>query len=267
MRPVPKCALCLFVAAKRLLVVPRIVSAWLIVLALASPAALGDALEVIRKIPHTGYSEGLDFHEGYLWHALPKEIVKIDPKDGTVVARFKPGSEYSESVAWFKGKLVNLSYSDNGIYEGKLAANALAFERKGTTPEAHGWGITQDGKQILITGNYSHKIYFLGEDYKVKRVITSSVSDLEDLAWDGKGIWTSSFTSHKGSIFRVDPKTGAISALFTLPAPEECPVIDGIAYDGKNLWVTGKNCISIYLIKKPSERQLSGKGEVSPKKK
>jgi glutamine cyclotransferase len=36
---------------------------------------------------------------------------------------------------------------------------------------------------------------------------------------------------------------------FSLPE-ENCPVIDGIAYDGKGLWVTGKECPSIYYLKK-----------------
>jgi glutamine cyclotransferase len=209
-------------------------------------------LKLIRKIPHTGYSEGLDFHEGFLWHALPKSLVKIDPKDGTVVEKREPATEYSESLVWAKGGLWNLSFSDNGIYFSKGFSAKNLFKKKGTVPEVHGWGIEFDGKNLIVTGDYSKKLYFLDpETLKVVREIQTEVSGLEDLAFDGKRIWTSSFTEHRGEIFTVDPTTGKILGFYTLPNAEECPVIDGQAYDGKNLWVTGKNCASIYLFELP----------------
>src|SRR5688572_14833185 len=115
---VPKFAVSTICAAKRLLSVTGIV------FCLCQPL-VADPLEVIRTIPHTGYSEGLDYADGFLWHALPKEIVKIDPKDGTVVEKFKPGSEYSESVVWIGKTLFNVSFSDNGIYAGLMANGKL----------------------------------------------------------------------------------------------------------------------------------------------
>jgi glutamine cyclotransferase len=49
----------------------------------------------------------------------------------------------------------------------------------------------------------------------------------------------------------VHPKTGKVEGLYTIPEPEMCPVIDGIAVEGKSLWITGKNCPSLYLVKNP----------------
>ena len=73
----------------------------------------------------------------------------------------------------------------------------------------------------------------------------------------GSGIWASSYTSHHGEIFRIRPSDGKVEGFFKMPDGDQCPVIDGIAFDGKNLWVTGKNCPSIYLYKKPSERVIA----------
>ena len=81
-----------------------------------------NTLELIRQIPHSGYSEGLDYYNNFLWHALPKEIKQIDPKDGTVIASVPPSTEYSESLSWFEGKLWNLSFHDNGLYAGKIGS-------------------------------------------------------------------------------------------------------------------------------------------------
>jgi glutamine cyclotransferase len=224
---------------------------------LAAPA-FADPLEIVRQVPHSGYSEGLDWKDGFLWHALPKEIVKIDPKDGAVLSRYKPATDYSESLVWVGGKIWNVSYSDNGIYEGELGGKGLKFSRKGSTPEDHAWGFEHDGKHFIVTGNYSNKLYFLDpKTLAVVRTTESPVKDIEDLAWDGVGLWASSYTEHKGTIFRIDPKSGKISRFFTLPNPESCPVIDGLAFDGEHLWLTGKHCTSIFQVKRPSERLLS----------
>ena len=109
----------------------------------------------------------------------------------------------------------------------------------------------------MVTGDYSHQLFFLDpEKAALVRTLDTEGKNLEDLAWDGKGFWSSSFTQDKGQIFRLDPKTGKKSPLFALPDREACPVIDGIAFDGKNLWVTGKHCPSLYYVERPSEAAI-----------
>lgn len=217
-------------------------------------------LAVIRTLPHSGYSEGLDFKDGFLWHALPKESVKIDPKDGRVVARFPSSSDYNESLAWVGEELLQLSFADNGIYRGRLKGATLSFERAGTVPEVHGWGITYDGKNVIITGDYSRKLYFLDlTSLRVVRTIETPVDALEDLAWDGTGIWSSSFTTYQGTIFRFDPRNGKLQGAFALSAPQRCPVIDGIAVDGDTLWLTGKHCPELFQVANPFGRSVAGK--------
>ncbi|MCB0406527.1 MAG: glutaminyl-peptide cyclotransferase [Bdellovibrionales bacterium] len=229
-----------------------------LLLLLGSAALPAQSLELLRRLPHSGYSEGLTYHENYLWHALPEQIVKIEPTDGRIVETYKPASKYSESVTWFQGKLWNVSFSDNGIYAGTLRGGKLEFVRVGETPEAHAWGLTHDGKHLIFTGNFSKKIYFWDpKSRKVVRELETPIKDVEDLAWDGVGIWSSSFSSHKGKIFRIDPESGKISGFFELPDPESCPVIDGIAYHQGELWVTGKHCPSIWVLRKPTERAIS----------
>ena len=225
-----------------------------------SSVSSGDTLELIRKIPHSGYSEGLDFHDGYLWNAIKDKILKIDPNDGTVLNRWDPPTEHSESVAWFNGKMINLSFTNDGIYQGNLNQQGkLIFERKGSTPEPHGWGLTHNGKDLILTGNFSSKLYFVNpKTFKVVRTLETEGKDLEDLAWDGEWVWTSSFTTETGKIFAIHPQTGKTVGIYQLP-DNNCPVVDGIAFDGKNLWVTGKECPSLYLVKKPTIRSLTSK--------
>jgi glutamine cyclotransferase len=217
-------------------------------------------LEVINKIPHSGYSEGLDFHEGFLWNALPNRIVKINPKDGSVVESYAPATEYSESIKWVSGKLWNLSFKSKGLYQGKLRNNQLTFEKIEEVPEDCSWGIEKVGRELVMTGNFSNKLYFYDpENRKWTKTLVTDAVDLEDLAWDGKRLWTSSFSTHRGTIFSVDLQTGKVQSFWELPQKEECPIVDGIAFDGKSLWITGKECPSIYQVKLPIPRAITSK--------
>lgn len=223
-------------------------------------------LENIKKIPHSGYSEGLDFHQGFLWHALPQKILKIDPQDGSILQEFKPATEYSESIKWAFGKIWNLSFSDNGLYGAPLSPSGLTFKKVMNVPEAHGWGIEKVNDELVVTGNFSSNLYFFNPQKKTGgRTLKTEGKDLEDLAFDGKRIWASSFTEDRGRIFSIDLQSGQITEKWELTEKENCPIIDGIAFDGKNLWITGKECPSIYQVKLPPfQRTISSKKKGSP---
>lgn len=226
-------------------------------------------LELIRKIPHSGYSEGLDFHQGYLWNPITRKtqvvqfngsseekresiIMKIDPQDGTVLNRFIGPTKESESIKWIKGVPVHVSFTDNGIYAGQMVDGDLRFKRVGTTPEDHAWGLEYDGRDLIMTGNYSEYLYFFDpKTYKKRRQLKTEMRDIEDLAWDGKRMWASSFTQKQSQIFPIDLKTGKVGPFYLIPEPELCPVVDGLAYDGKGLWITGKECPAIWYVKLP----------------
>src|SRR5690606_32979978 len=108
-----------------------------------------------------------------------------DPKDGSVIAQYTPATDYSESIVWAGGWLWNVSFSNNGLFRGKLSGDTLKFERVGSVPEVHAWGIEHDGKHLIVTGDYSNKLYFLDpRSAKVARTITVGIKDIEDLAWD-----------------------------------------------------------------------------------
>lgn len=230
-------------------------------LLMGTPAwAEPQTLEIIGKVPHSGYSEGLDFYEGFLWNALPQQIVKINPKDGAVVESFSPATEYSESIKWASGSLWNLSFKNKGLYQGQIKNRQLVFEKKGEVPEDCGWGIERIGQEFVTTGNFSNKLYFFNpKKQKWTRTLVTDGADLEDLAWDGKRLWTSSFTNHRGTIFSINIKTGKIESFWQLPQREECPIIDGIAFDGKSLWITGKECPAIYQVRIPPHRIITSK--------
>jgi len=142
--------------------------------------------------------------------------------------------------------------------------NQLVFKKVATVPEAHGWGIERVGSDLVVSGNFSNRLYFF-DPLKSRwgRTLTADVSELEDLAWDGKRLWSSSFSSHPGTIFSINIQTGKVQDFWELPEKSQCPVIDGIAVQEKSLWITGKECPAIYQVKIPQPRAISSQ---SPKK-
>ena len=198
--------------------------------------------------PVGGWSEGLDVHEGLLWQAFPGTIVARDAKTGVEVGRWEPPSSYSESLTWLDGTLWNVSYHDANLYAGTLEDGELKFSVAGITPHEHAWGITHDGRRLLLTGNGQPYLYFLDESLELERVLETPVDDLEDLAWFASSVFASSYSELPGSFFRLDPSTGTVLEQFEVPDPASCPIVDGIAVDAEGtIWVTGKDCPAVWI--------------------
>lgn len=220
---------------------------------LPAPTPLGP-LTLIRRLPHAGWSEGLDVHGRELWHSFPGSIKVYDKETGDELRELASSpSTYNESLAWRDGELWNVSYDDSNVYVGRPAAEGeLDWHIAGTTPEVHGWGITHDPDHVIVTGNGSPFLYFLDpQTAGLVKTVTTPVDDLEDLAWDRGAIWASSYSEYPGQFFRIDPSTGAIVDVHSLPGAGECSIVDGIAVDGTSLYVTGKHCPWVYVFEMP----------------
>ena len=219
-----------------------------------SPTPIAGTLELVRRLPHAGWSEGLDMHDGELWHAYPGTIKVYDPVSGDLLREYEPPSTYSESLAWRDGEIWNVSYHDSNVYVGTPAANgaSIAWRIAGETPDVHGWGITHDETSVIVTGNGKETLWFLDpETLAVTRTIETPVDDLEDIAFDRGAIWASSYSEYHGQFFRIDPADGSILDVHALPDASECEIVDGIAADGGELYVTGKDCPFVYVYALP----------------
>lgn len=216
-----------------------------------APTPIGE-ITLARTLPHEGWSEGLDIHEGELWHAFPGSIRVFDLSSGAELREVTSPSSYNESIAWRGGELWNVSNDDSNVYVGRPSGADLEWRIAGTTPEVHGWGITHDPEHVIVTGSGSRMLYFLDpQSVAVVRAVETPVDDLEDLAWDRGAIWASSYSEYSGQFFRIDPATGAIVDVHALPDAEECAIVDGLAVDGRSLYVTGKRCPWIYVYDLP----------------
>jgi glutamine cyclotransferase len=123
-----------------------------------------------------------------------------------------------------------------------------------------GWGITTDGKHLIMSDG-SNRLHFLDPDsFRVRsrlEVVDSEgpVYNINELEYIEGAIYANIWQSPK--IVKIDPRSGQVTAIIDLSdiVPKEYRghadyVLNGIAYDsgGKRLFVTGKMWPHVFEI-------------------
>jgi glutamine cyclotransferase len=251
---------------------------WLVALALAAvavgwaawaqlhgqdpPAVAG--FKVVAVYPHdaNAFTQGLAIEGGQLYEGTglygESTIRKVDLASGRVEKqRSLPSMYFGEGIAILGGRLYELTWKSGvGIVYDLASFNMLrTFKYSG-----EGWGLTQDGKQLILSDG-SPKIRFLDpETFAVVREIEvrdhgAPVERLNELEYVDGEIWSNIWYDDR--IARISPATGEVlgwidlSTLYPKSARSSEAVLNGIAYDAaaKRLFVTGKNWPQIYEIK------------------
>jgi glutaminyl-peptide cyclotransferase len=238
-----------------------------IALALSSPAfAIEERpLKVIKVVSNgsaSGFgaarSEGLDFYDGALWRSEEGAIAKIDPADGSILASYEPPNKWTEGLTWFEGRLWHLSEAVDRFYIGSFQGASLEFEESPVRLPEAGWGLTNDGSSLIYSEQHSATISYVDpKSLAVGKRLHVTLDgeplwNIEDLEWDGHSLWCSSLMEkYPGRVFRIDPSSGRVTGAYFLPDPSFKPWVDGIAFDGKTLWITGKRWNGTYQVELP----------------
>ena len=123
-----------------------------------------------------------------------------------------------------------------------------------------GWGLTYDGKN-LIASDGTKNLYFLNSSAPSKLVKYISVAgnnevydQLNELEYYKGNIYANVW--HKPIILKIDPKTGEVVGKYDFSAIakkytdiDSEAVLNGIAFKGENMLITGKNWDKIYEVK------------------
>jgi glutamine cyclotransferase len=228
---------------------------------------------VIKTYPHDteSYTEGFVFHDNQLYESTgsPEEFPKtrslvgvVDLKTGKIDVRVELDRKiyFGEGIVFLRDKLYQVTYKNQVgfIYDSK------SFKRTGTFSylNKEGWGLTTDGKDIIMSDG-TNIITFLDPDsLKVTRTLSltfngSSALFMNELEYINgylyANIWTTS------NIAKIDMQTGKIIGIIDLAplfrkAKEKNPASEstnGIAYDRAKdrIFVTGKFWPYIFQIK------------------
>lgn len=221
------------------------------------PAILNYA--IVDQLPHdtSSYIEGYEFHNGQLYESAGQygksKLMKVDLKTGKALQQNTMEKKYfGEGITVLNGKLFQLTWKEKTciVYDLATLKSIKTLEYDG-----EGWGMTNNGKQIIMS-NGSNNLYF--RDPETFRLMNSigvndnngPVGNINELEYvNGKilaNIWQSDV------IIKIDPESGRvigkadfgnIRQQYFPEAQETAEVMNGIAYDSttKKLFITGKN--------------------------
>ncbi len=227
---------------------------------------------IVNHYPHltTSYTQGLEYYNGYLYEGTGEygksHLYQINIKTGEPLKSNKLDDKYfGEGITILNNKIYQLTYRAQKGFVYDLNDFALIDSFQFASKE--GWGLTNDGNNLIMSDG-SHVLTWLNpEDFSV--VKTVQVANNRDVIWylneleyiDGI-IYANIYMTE--IIVQIDPKTGKILSEINLKGilnmyknqTDTVNYMNGIAYDKENdrLFVTGKLWPRLFEIKLvPSE--------------
>jgi len=220
--------------------------------------------KIVNTYPHdtNSFTQGLIFDKGVLYEStglIGRSAVKIvDLKTGkTLKSHELPDNYFGEGIAIIENKIIQLTWrSKTGfVYDKKTLKLIKKFSY-----QTQGWGITYDGKYLIISDG-SAVLYFMDPNtFKVVGTLevygdNGKVSKLNELEYINGEIYANIWGTEK--IARINPKTGRVTAWIDLSGllsdqdkKNRVDVLNGIAFNSENgtLFVTGKLWPKIFEI-------------------
>jgi glutamine cyclotransferase len=224
-----------------------------------------DSFKVVNAYPHdrSAYTQGLIYREGFLFESTglngQSTLRKVKLETGEVLQQHRLDSKhFGEGLAAWKGQLVQLTWQSNVafVYDLLTFAPRQTFSYRG-----EGWGLTEDGKQFVLSDGTEQLRFLDPETFReIRRVTvkdgTTPIRDLNELEFVRGEIYANVW--HTDRIARISPQTGQVTGWIDLRGlmstgyrldPEA--VLNGIAYDAaaNRLFVTGKLWPRLFEIK------------------
>jgi glutaminyl-peptide cyclotransferase len=225
---------------------------------------------IVNQYPHdtSAYTQGLELYNGKLYEGTgdfeTSSLRITDLKTGKVEKKHMMGSDkiFGEGITIFKGKIYQLTWQSNIVYVYDL--NNLDKPIKTFKWPYDGWGITNNGTDLIVSDGSANVFFVNADDFSVKRRITvnedgSPIDSINELEYIDGFVFANVYQSE--FIVKIDPANGNVVGRIDLPGlrekyfpkeiiPERTDVLNGIAYDSvtKKLFITGKRWPKMFEI-------------------
>jgi len=231
----------------------------------APPSGPGQCSYAIEKeYPHdtSAFTEGLLFDNGELWESTglvqQSSIRRVRLADGKVLQETAvPPPFFGEGLTKWKNELISVTWQHGKGFrwDARTLRKLGEFSYTG-----EGWGLTHDGKSLILSDGTAVLRFLNPSDAKVQRTVKvtsdgQEIANLNELEWVNGEVLANVWMTDQ--IVKIDPKSGNVRAVIDLTelrqrAGAQGPdaVLNGIAYDpaGKRLFVTGKNWPKLFQI-------------------
>jgi len=220
--------------------------------------------KVVNAFPHDrqAYTQGLDIDNGTLYEGTggygSSTLRRVDLESGRVLQEYRlPDVYFGEGVTVYKDTLVQLTWRSNiGFVYDKNSFDLL----KTFTYPGEGWGITYDGKRLIMSDGTSRLYFRDPEDFSTAGYVevhdeSGPVSMLNELEYINGKIFANVWATD--SIAIIDPQDGRVTGLLDLSGlldsgqyDNTTEVLNGITYDAERdrMLVTGKRWPLLFEI-------------------
>jgi glutamine cyclotransferase len=241
----------------------------IVILLFCGAAAQADIKwSVVRTMPHDpgAFTQGLFVADGLLYESTglvgQSDLRAMNLETGKILRRAPIDRRYfgEGSTAW-RDKIISITWQHG---EGFIW-HRNSFKKLGSFRyEGEGWGITSDGKRLIMSDGTASLRFFDPEKLRQTGKVSVTwqgkpVRYLNELEWVNGYVYANIWFSPL--IAKIDPRTGVIADWINLApllesnATNSDMVLNGIAWDSKTglFYVTGKNWPRIYAIRLENE--------------
>ncbi len=237
----------------------------------AIPAPQQLSYSILNSYPHdtSFYTQGLQYADGFLYEGSgnPQKIKnksklrKVDYTTGKILKEtFLPNILFGEGITVLGDKIYQLTYEERRGFVYNLADFKLIKE---FTYNTEGWGMTNDGTNLLVSDG-SNLIYYW-DTVTLKEVKRISVQDnsglrnnINELEYINGFIYANVYLTDE--VIKIDPATGIVVGKIdfaglksTYPELTNPPteVLNGIAWDSSRnrLFITGKYWSKLFEVR------------------
>jgi glutaminyl-peptide cyclotransferase len=228
---------------------------------------------IIKVYPHdtSSYTQGLFLNNQKLYEGTGQpaksKLAVIDINTGKPQQEIKINpNEFGEGIALLNGKIYQLTWQNNIVH----VYDAVTLKKINDLPWPYeGWGLTTDGKSLIVSTGSSNLYYANPEDFKIiKQVgVTDNygpVANLNELEFINGAVFANEYETNY--ILKIDTATGKVigkldcsgllqkSGMNYNPGMYELQtgnVLNGIAYNAasNSLYITGKYWPALFEIK------------------
>lgn len=220
---------------------------------------------VVASHPHDAgaFTQGLLWHDGGFYESTGLEgqstVRRVEFPSGRVVKSTKLAPDlFGEGLTMFGNRLIQLTWQTRRglVYERDSLRLLRDFSYR-----TEGWGITSDGRDLIMSDGTSTLTYLDANTFKPRRRLGVTLNGqplrmLNELEWIEGKIWANVWQTNL--VAQIDPASGRVVSTLDLTGiltPQESngdeDVLNGIAYDAKTkrIFVTGKLWPRLFQIK------------------
>jgi len=214
-------------------------------------------LSVLDSIPHSqaNFTQGLFFDGEELWESTglvgKSKIYRMNKKGEVFDSIYMSGNHFGEGIAKIGNKMLWLTWQSRLGFI--LSASPLrvvnTFKIVG-----EGWGLTTWRGNYLMSDGSSSLFELSSKDMSVVSKINTPVTYLNELEAVGDTLYANVWQRDSIAVISL-PSGNVVKWLdFSEQAKSirkkhpNAEVLNGIAFDGKDLWITGKNWPWVYRV-------------------